>query len=168
MKQEWTVRVREALEEALSVALERKEGKSRSKLADRGNRRGSEPPPAGNTPVRLSLGEKDVLTALVVLRVYLQMQSSLREHPNYQKACAVLEALPFWSMNQETAIEVVDALSSILGLPFRCVRIEAGGQEETEAFRRLRQAMEEVNGLLGEEILGMDLFLSLGLLQNQG
>ena len=47
------------------------------------------------------------------------MESSLRVHPNYRKACRILEELPLWSLDKETALKVIDTLSSILGLPFR-------------------------------------------------
>jgi len=67
------------------------------------------------------------------------MRFDLRGHPNYQKACQVLEELPLWSLDREIAIEVIDCLSSILGLPFRyCPRIESGG-----GFYTVEQVMKQ-------------------------
>lgn len=103
MQSQWKDRVLEALEQALRVADRR--GKGTGKTVRCIN--------------RLDDREKEALGTLILSRVMLQMESALRGHPNYQKACRVLEELPLWSLDQETALHVIDALSSILGLPFR-------------------------------------------------
>lgn len=121
MQSQWKYRVLEALEQSLRVAdrrsrdtrktarcisFEREHENSKSDLLDD--------------------QEKGALGTLILSRVMLQMESSFRGHPNYQKACRVLEELPLWSLDSETALQVIDALSSILGLPFRYNPLEDG------------------------------------------
>ncbi|MCX7788953.1 MAG: hypothetical protein N2442_14785 [Spirochaetes bacterium] len=101
MHLEWKVRVLNALQEAVKVVANRK--KKANGKADR-------------LPIE---GELEAITTIALYRVVLQMRPDLRKHPNYRHACRVLEELPLWSVDREFAMEVIDCVSSILGLPFR-------------------------------------------------
>lgn len=109
MQREWKDRVLEALEIALKVAHRRR----------RGTRKPGKPIGPEEGSHLLGEGEREAVGILILSRVMLQMESSLRGHPNYRKACRILEELPLWSLDKETALKVIDTLSSILGLPFR-------------------------------------------------
>jgi hypothetical protein len=109
VQREWKDRVLEALEIALRVAEGRSRGTWKT-VKSIGPEEGSH---------LWDEGEKEALGTLILARVLLQMEPSLRGHPNYREACRILEELPLWSLDKETALQVIDTLSSILGLPFR-------------------------------------------------
>ncbi len=104
----------------------------------------------------LSHPEKEAIATLLVTRVKLQMDTHLRGHPNYQKACRVLEGLPLWSLDREIAMEVIDTLSSILGLPFRYENPteEIGtSNNKSDIMRVMNKKIEEIRELLGMDLL---------------
>ena len=133
MQPEWKIRILEALDESLRVVARRRNYGS----IEHGN-------------MCLSELERNALATIILERVLLQMQPSLRGHLNYRKACQVLEGLPLWSLDREVAIDVIDTLSSILGLPFRLEPENEDSRPHLSLELLARQKIEEARNILGQ------------------